>query len=340
LTKRSNNKKKYRHLQTGTRNPKSETSSAAPPSLNLDYMNAATVATDDWKSVQIVVAGCGGIGAYVVQHIGRLIYVLQNSQHQVHLSLCDPDVVEEKNIGRQLFCQAEVGESKAIALARRYGAAWGLNTAAYPEEFSERFLSPESDLIVIVGCVDNARARQTLHATLEHNPERVGTCGPTGVHALPKVWWLDCGNLKDTGRVMLGTAATPEQCEGAFVKRSALIDGRVKSPGYCVALPSPALQYPSLLIPGRDEQAVPEMSCAELQLANLQSLNINPAIAWMANNMLTRLLVTQDLKLYQSVANLASLTVKSFYCTPEEIAREIERPVEFVMREEASEAAA
>jgi len=313
--------------------PKQQTEGKMPavpaPGLNLDFMNAATVVTDDWKSVQIVVAGCGGIGSYTVEHIARLMYVIQSNQKTVQLSLCDPDVVEEKNIGRQKFCRAEVGENKAIALARRVGNAWGLDVTAYPEEYSERFLNPDAKLIVIVGCVDNARARQTLSATLQHNPERVGP------NALPTFWWLDCGNLKDTGRVMLGTAATPASCEGAFVKRSPMIDGRVKSPGYCVALPSPALQYPSLLVPGRDETDAPEMSCAELQMANLQSLNINPAVAWMANNLLTRLLVTEDLKVYQSVANLASTTVKSFYCTPEEIAKEIQRPVEFVLREEA-----
>jgi hypothetical protein len=105
-------------------------------------------------------------------------------------------------------------------------------------------------------------------------------------------------------------------------------------------LPSPALQYPTLLIPGRDEVAGREMSCAELQAANLQSLNINAAIAVQASDFLTRLLITNDLKRYQCAVNLASGSVKSFYCTPEEIAREIDESPEFVKAETASEVAA
>ncbi len=290
-----------------------------PPGLNLGYHNAATVILPAYQSVQIIVAGCGGIGAYVVQHVGRLMRVLYEDHRGVNLTLADPDKVEEKNLGRQLFCDAEVGEAKSVALARRYGQAWGLNTIAFIGEYSEKLIYGQADLVVLVGCVDNPAARAALHETLANNPERLGPNAP------PHIWWLDCGNAKDTGRVLLGSAYGPDQCHGAFFE-----------PRKCVALPSPALQYPSLLIPGREE--VPgELSCAEMQLANLQSLNINAAIAVQAADFLTRLLVTNDLKRYQCAVNLASGSVKSFYCTPEEVAREIDRPVDFVVRKDEPE---
>lgn len=242
--------------------------------------------------------------------------VLYDDGRGVNLTLVDPDVVEEKNLGRQLFCQSEVGEPKALALARRYGQAWGLNTMAFVGEYAENLLHTHSDLIVLVGCVDNAAARATLHETLGHNPQT------TGEHTMPAIWWLDCGNLKDTGRVMLGSAYSVDQVRGAFIEKNK-----------CIALPSPALQYPSLVIPQRDEDPTSEMSCAELQMANLQSLNINAAIAVQASDFLTRLLITNDLKRYQCAVNLAAGSVKSFYCTPDEIAREIEQPASFVMKE-------
>jgi PRTRC genetic system ThiF family protein len=289
---------------------------AKPPELNLGFAQASRVITRDFRKVQIVVAGCGGIGAYMVQHIGRLMKVLYDDQRGVNLVLADPDVVEEKNLGRQLFCDAEVGQPKAIALARRYGQAWGLNTMAFEGEYSESLLLDDMDLAIIVGCVDNAAARVTLHETLQRNPDRITP------HALPTVWWLDCGNAKDTGRVCLGSAYSEGQVRGAFVgKRQA------------IALPSPALQYPTLLIPQKDELPGAQMSCAELQMANIQSLNINAAIAVQAADMLTRLLITGDLKRYQCAVNLASGSVKSFYCTPDEVAREIDRSVEFVTRD-------
>lgn len=290
-------------------------SPASQPAINLGYMNAAPVHIGDFFKVQIIIVGCGGIGAYMVQHVGRLMRVLYDSVKGVNLTLCDPDIVTPENLGRQLFCEAEVGEYKAIALARRYGGAWGLNCIVATEEYSDRLLLHEgSDLNIIVSCVDNTAARQTISHTLNRNPERVGP------HSLPKYWWLECGNLRDTGRVMLGSSPLAEGCRGAFVGKK-----------QCLALPSPVLQQHDLLIPQRDEFDAANMSCAQLQMANLQSLNINAAIAVQAADMLTRLLVTRDLKRYQCAVNMASGSVKSAYTTPEEVAGEIGRSRDFVM---------
>jgi len=168
-----------------------------------------------------------------------------------------------------------------------------------------------------VGCVDNHDARKALHETLARNPERVAP------HVLPKTWWLDCGNLKETGRVMLGSAYGVEQCEGSFLDKKRVI-----------SLPSPAIQFPDLLIPERADVGGRPMSCAELQMANLQSLNINAAIAVQAADFLTRLLVTHDLKRFGCAVNMHSGVVKSSYCTPDEVASEIRRHREFVIRKE------
>ena len=330
MSKRSKNKRKSIMIAQA---PKPQT--ASPPLLNLGYHDAATVVTREHLRTQIIVAGCGGIGAYVVQHVGRLMCTIYDDQKGVNLTLVDPDVVEEKNLGRQLFCEAEVGEPKAVALARRYGQAWGLNTSAYVGEFDEKLILRDVvDLVVLVGCVDNARARATLHEALGNNPER------TTPHTLPTIWWLDCGNLKDTGRVLLGSAYAYEQMRGAFARPNP----ESKRFTHCMSLPSPALQYPSLLIPEPGETqhsalSTQHLSCAELQAANLQSLNINAGIAVQAADMLTRFVVTQDLKRYQCAVNLASGSVKSSYCTPSEVAREIGKPVDYVTRQEGHEEA-
>ncbi|HEX8708849.1 MAG TPA: ThiF family adenylyltransferase [Pyrinomonadaceae bacterium] len=295
----------------------------ARPALDHGFYNASVVTVPDFKLAQIVLVGCGGIGAYMAQHIGRIMRVLYSDEKGINLTLCDPDIVEEKNLGRQLFCDAEIGQPKAVALARRYGQAWALNTTAYHGEYREELLLGTAELIVLVGCVDNAAARRVLADTLMNNPQNPGP------HAPPKIWWLDCGNLKDTGRTMLGSASSEEQMRGAF------LDGKK-----CISLPSPTLQYPSLLIPQPEELDGAEMSCAEMAAANLQSLNINAAVAVQAADMLTRLLVTRDLKRYQCAVNVAAGSVKSFYCTPEQVAEEIERPVSFVDGTQAHDVAA
>lgn len=315
MSRRNRDKDKFRKLAESARATRQQEQQPAAPALNLDYLNAATVVARDTKLIQIILVGCGGIGAYMAQHIGRIMRVLYDDKRGVNFTLVDPDIVEEKNLGRQLFCEAEIGQPKAVALARRYGGAWGLNTMAFVGEFTDNLLVG-AELTILVGCVDNAAARKVLHETLQHNPERPNR------KLLPRVWWLDCGNLKDTGRVMLGSAHSPREMAGAITGKQ------------CISLPSPALQYPSLLIPQREEIEGTEMSCAEMAAANLQSLNINAAIAVQASDFLTRLLITNDLRRYQCAVNMASGSSKSFYVTPEMLAREIESMPQFVTSEQ------
>jgi len=55
----------------------------------------------------------------------------------VRLAFWDYDAVEEKNIFRQNFCEAEIGTNKAETLARRYGLAWGIEIIAVPTLIKE-----------------------------------------------------------------------------------------------------------------------------------------------------------------------------------------------------------
>lgn len=284
------------------------------PKLNMGFLNAATVKPPEFTMLQIIIAGCGGVGAYMAQHVGRIMRVLYQTDHGVHLTLVDPDKVEEQNIGRQLFCDAEVGMYKAEALARRYGHAWGLNCSSFVGKYDESLVMG-AELTVLIGCVDNAEGRKELHETLEHNPAVVSARDK----ARPNIYWLDCGNLRDTGRVLLGTAFSYEQVKGAFA------DDKT-----CIALPSPGLQSPGLLVAQAEEMEDSNMSCAQLAAANLQSLNINARIAAEAADMLTRLVITNDLKRFACEVNLAAGSVRSYYATPEEVSQSIHKPVSFL----------
>jgi PRTRC genetic system ThiF family protein len=237
--------------------------------------------------------------------------VLYQSHKGVHLTIVDPDLVEEQNLGRQLFCDAEVGVPKAEALTRRYGQAWGLNVSSYVGKYDDSLVLG-AEVTILVGCVDNADARVTLAQTLQHNSE----IQPSSI------WWLDCGNLFDTGRVLLGSACSLDQLHGAFKNRNT-----------CLALPGPTMQSPGLLEPQPEELAGSGMSCAAMAAANLQSLNINARIAAEASDMITRLLVTRDLKRFACEVNLAAGTVVSKYVTPEEVAGVIKRPASFLLEE-------
>jgi hypothetical protein len=197
---------------------------------------------------------------------------------------------------------------------RRYGQAWGLNVSSFVGKFDDSLLLG-CEMTVLVGCVDNADARQALARTLERH---IGTDG------LPRIFWLDCGNLRDTGRVLIGNTADAESMRGVF-------DGK-----HCIALPSPALQSPGLLQPQPEELGGNDMSCAEMAAANLQSLNINARIAAEASDFLTRLLVTKDLKRFACEVNIAAGSTRSCYVTPDEVARVIHMPVGYVKAQAAA----
>lgn len=280
------------------------------PMLDMGYLNAATVMVNDFDSVEIVLVGCGGTGSFLAMHIARIIRVLYEMGKGFHFTLIDPDIVEQKNTYRQLFCDAEIGTSKAEALARRYGLAWGVNTSYAIDRFDEKYLNG-ADITLLVGYVDNAAGRQALSAVFAQNAD--------AAPFPPGFWYLDCGNLKDTGRVLLGSAQEVNYLAGAFPE-----------PDICAALPSPTLQYPDLLRPLPEELECNAMSCAEMLAANIQSLNINSRIASEASDMITRLLVTRDLKRFACEVNTAAGSVKSYYTTPEEVARVIHKPVEFL----------
>jgi PRTRC genetic system ThiF family protein len=280
------------------------------PALDLGFLNAATIVTPPWQTVEIIIVGCGGSGGYLAQHAGRIMYTLYMSSKMGHIRLVDPELVEEPNLGRQLFCVADVGQPKAAVLARRYSEAWGLNTSYHVGDFSKELRMNDADLTVIVGCVDGARGRRAISQALsENDPEQA-----------PRIWWLDLGNAHDTGQVLFGCAHDVYQMRGAFLNKEA-----------CYRLPSPAIQHPELLAERPDELQESNLSCAEMAAANLQSLNVNARVAAEASDFLTRFLVTQDLRRFACQVNTAAGSVTSTYATPEEVARASRKPVSYVI---------
>lgn len=273
------------------------------PPLDLGYLNAATILAKEPEDSPIIIylVGCGGTGSFMARDIGRLLRTLTDRGQKARAVFIDHDRVELKNIGRQLFCDAELNTNKAESLAFRYGAAWGIEITSIPQRFHDSIVAYSNEryaLHVIVGCVDNAAARKEIAHTLRWNKP----------NATPSVWWLDCGNHEDAGQVLLGTATTRRQLAGAF-----------PSLNICQSLPAPSLQRPEILKPRREETNAGRLSCAELTAANMQSHNINSRIASEASDFLTRLLLTRDLKRFACELNLAAGSMRSTYATRENV---------------------
>ncbi len=280
--------------------------------MRFDYLDAKPVLTRAWKHANLILVGCGGTGSWVAPHLARLAAILHSKGKVISLTFIDPDYVEEKNIERQFFCPAEISRAKAIALARRYGAGWGLEIASLVESFSPELVNqklPPAELEVVVGCTDNAAARKAIAEWLP----------VSGWERDKQRWWLDAGNEKHSGQVMLGSCNTIEELKTAF-----------QLPDYCTRLPSPALLLPELLAgKGKDESKTTKVSCAELTLQNEQGLSINTVMASILQDYLCQLLLSQNLKRFGTWVDLGAGTMASRYTSPTTLIETLSLPPDF-----------
>lgn len=274
--------------------------------IDLSFAKSARVLPKEYKNVRFYQIGAGGTGSFAAHSIARLCFELNLHTKSAEIVIIDPDQVEQNNIPRSNFCRAEIGKFKAQTLAERLTLAWGLETAYINEKFSyeEHFKPDRNDyrqIRILVGCVDNHLARREIHRALQ-NSEKYNS-------SAPDTWWIDGGNGKFSGQVLIGSQAKKTAIEKYFT-----------TPSICRALPAPSLVHPELL----ENQQLPEkrreverLSCPEMIRLGEQSLNINQRVAVEIGEMLTELLLTNSLRRFAAYFDLESGTSRSAYCTPE-----------------------
>lgn len=232
----------------------------------------------------VSIVGLGGTGAQVARSVARMVYDMKVARmHTPQIVLIDPDRVEQKNVGRQLYTEADVGQSKALVLMRRFNMALGLDIIAIDQPVSaERHFERCGNLIV--GAVDNHLARREL-------AKANGAI------------WLDAGNHFNAGQVVIGNTSDPE---------TALrhIDGQNGRYAY---LPNAGLLFPALLEPepAAKPQPEPERSCAELVAAREQDLLINDWMATISAQYLYKLLHRQPISSFVSYISADGMSVRS-----------------------------
>ena len=156
------------------------------------------------RPVKIVMLGAGGTGGHIAPHLYRLLYALERP---VRFIICDGDIVEEKNLVRQNFTPADLGENKAKVLAERYSSVFGMETEYVPEfiESGERLLSmlqaqtfstgpywgspTVKELVILIGAVDNNKSRKLCHEVF---------------YKLDDLIYIDSGNGMHTGQIVCG----------------------------------------------------------------------------------------------------------------------------------------
>jgi PRTRC genetic system ThiF family protein len=233
----------------------------------------------------IVIVGCGGTGAQAARVVARIVYDMRRAGlHTPRITLIDPDIVEEKNVGRQLFTAADaaLGLPKAEIIARRLNMALGLDIAWNAEPVSAEKHLDRYGAQLVVSCVDNHLARRELH-------------GVAGI-------LIGAGNHRDGGQVVIGNTADAD-----LMRRH--IDGRNGKYSY---LPKEGLLFPELLEPELPS-AMPEpaASCSELVNRGDQALLINDFMACVVGQYVYALLHRQPIRTFASFISLDGVSVRS-----------------------------
>lgn len=212
----------------------------------------------------VTVVGVGGTGAQIARILGRVVYDMQrNRRHAPQIVLIDPDTVEEKNVGRQLFSPSVLGMPKAEVVGRMLNLALGLDVRWIVDRVDPVRHFDRYGNNLVVSCVDNHEARQAIHQI-------------DGII-------LGGGNHHQNAQVCIGNTDDPD-----LVRR--FIDGRDGKYPY---LPKEGLLFPELLQPEPESERPtpePEVSCADLVASGDQHLLVNDMVATIMGQYLHRLL--------------------------------------------------
>lgn len=219
--------------------------------------------------VKVVIIGAGGTGGYVIPHLYRIGFA---ANRQIRIIVCDGDVVESRNLIRQNFVEQDIGRNKAQVLAERYSAAFGIECEYIPHfvENGEELLRltepdfyqnrwqgiPETQRVILLGCVDNNKSRKMCHAVFVKQKDLI---------------YIDSGNGEHTGQVVCGVRQ----------------NGRTTYKPVCSL-------YPDML--GDEDKFPSELSCAERTVSAPQSVTANLTAATAVVSFLYDLLICGELK--------------------------------------------
>ncbi len=239
------------------------------------------------------VVGCGGTGGFVAEGLCRLLYGAAHTQ----ITLVDFDTIEPRNLLRQDFYPGEVGMFKSEALALRLSRQYGRVIHHVTQPFDVQHASNG----YIIGCVDNALARQAIAAAT-----------PT--------WWIEAGNGHNWGQVLIGNRDA-RSLEQGFDKE-----------GNCYYLPKPSVQMPELLVSVNGDLGP---DCAEAVIAGDQSPMINQAMANLVLEFVRQLMAGQ-LTWMQAYIDLDHGVMRTVPARPDIVYEMTKIPVSRLMRKEQS----
>ncbi len=142
--------------------------------------------------ITVLVVGAGGTGGKVLTKLIALHEALTRMDHPgLYVTMVDPDIVEDHNVGRQSnFSAADVGYYKADALISKVNAAFGYDWDCENVPYSNAHAAN-----IVFSCVDNAEARAKILDAFFKRQQMYDT--------RKGFYIFDCGNARDYGQVIL-----------------------------------------------------------------------------------------------------------------------------------------
>jgi PRTRC genetic system ThiF family protein len=225
-----------------------------------------------YNPVLINLVGAGGTGSQFLTALGRMNHALMALHHPgLMVRVFDDDKVETANLGRQLFTTAELGQYKAVALVNRINLFFGTNWKAITEKYNRETIqaNPERRMAEFtVSCVDTVSARFEIAELLTELDSKVNY-----MRNRP-LYWMDFGNSRDTGQVVLSTLTKIEQPDS---KKFRVVE----------SLPLVTTEFKELL--ERSESTDHTPSCSLAEALTKQDLFINSALANLGASLLWQL---------------------------------------------------
>lgn len=224
--------------------------------------------------VSVNVIGAGGTGSKVLTALIEMSESLIALGHPgLKVRLWDDDVVTQANVGRQRFAQSEIGLNKAVALINRAnrwsGSDWKAETQKF-ERNASGYVPKNASATLIISCIDNVKARFGI-ADMLKQLENSGT-----VQDAP-LYWMDFGNSRWTGQVILSTVREIEQPSSEKYNTFP-------------TLPFVTDEFAQLLNQSEEQDNTP--SCSLAEALEKQDLYINGSLAQMGCSLLWNLFRT------------------------------------------------
>ena len=221
--------------------------------------------------ISVNLIGAGGTGSKVLTALMEMNHSLMELGHAgLQVRLWDDDSITTANLGRQRFFESETGLYKSVTLINRINRCIGTNWKAETVKFEkDKFgRTPEkASAIITITCVDNVQARfgvaEILKEISNHRHYR----------DTPK-YWLDFGNSRDTGQVLLSTIGTIKQPNSERYQTVA-------------SLPFVTDEFGELLKQSEQEDNTP--SCSLAEALEHQDLFINSSLTQMGCSLLWNL---------------------------------------------------